>query len=164
MPRKLWSWGCRLDIRDFADKTCAQLALLPPEVIIFYTLYSCFTSGLCWFASLGKIEQVFSHALEGEPSQIGGNGGGGGRQDLHPEEVLHVQAPPQTPHYITIVITIITVTIIIIVITIINIRFLFDKFQHRHKPTVEEMFSKDFSINGCGLRSNFIILLTIIII
>ena len=55
---------------------------------------------------------------------------------------------------ITIIIAIITIKITIIVSIIINIRFLFDKFQHRHKPTVEEMFSRDFVINDCGLRSS----------
>ena len=54
---------------------------------------------------------------------------------------------------IIIAIIIITITITIIVSIFINIRFLFDKFQHRHKPTVEEMLSRDFVINDCGLRS-----------
>ena len=31
-------------------------------------------------------------------------------------------------------------------------RFLFDQFQHQHSPTVEEMYSRDFVINECGLR------------
>ena len=57
-----------------------------------------------------------------------------------------------------IIITIVIAIIILINVSImINIRFLFDKFQHRHKPTVEEMYSRDFVINDCGLRSPFII-------
>ena len=60
-------------------------------------------------------------------------------------------------HHHNIIIITIFMLIITITIIMINIRFLFDKFQHRHKPTVEEMYSRDFVINDCGLRSPFII-------